>query len=47
MTFEVLDKLAQNTLIKCSNRSPEHSDIYQRLAVAEQYVLYHDLEHSF
>ena len=23
------------------------ADIYQSLAVAEQYVLYHDLEHSF
>ena len=37
----------QITLIECSNRSPKHSDIYQSLAVAEQYVLYHDLEHSF
>ena len=37
------------TLIECSNRSPKHSDIhvYQSLAVAEQYVFYHDLEHSF
>ena len=37
----------QCTLIECSNRSPKHSDIYQSLAVAEQYVLYNDLEHSF
>ena len=36
-----------NTLIECSNRSSEHSDSYQSLAVAEQYVLYHDLVHSF
>ena len=39
--------LYKDTLIECSNRSPIHSDIYQSLAVAEQYVLYHDLEHSF
>ena len=31
------------TLIECSNRSPKRSDIYQSLAVAEQYVLYHDI----
>ena len=43
----VLHVMCRNTytLIECSNRSPEHSDIYQSLAVAEQYVLYHDLEH--
>ena len=37
------------TLIECSNRSLKHSDIhvYQSLAVAEQCVSYHDLEHSF
>ena len=37
----------QYTLIECSNRSTKHSDIYQSLAVAEQYALYHDLDHSF
>ena len=35
-----------HTFIECSNRSAKHSDKYQSLAVAEQYVLYHDLEHS-
>ena len=36
-----------DTLIECSNRTPKHYDIYESLAVAEQYALYQDLKHSF